>query len=54
MTLESIQGSWITGMAIGAQWVEDEFAEDYKLFSYLVVELFIFTLIFEFSKPVTS
>jgi hypothetical protein len=54
MKLEQIGFSWITGMTVGAQWASEEFAEDYTLYSYLILDLFIVSVVFEFSKDVTK
>jgi hypothetical protein len=54
MTFESITVTPITGMSLGVQYVSEEFADNYNLYSYLLIDLFIFSFVFEFSKPVTS
>jgi hypothetical protein len=52
MIFEGVGFSLITGVALGAQYVEDELADKYKLYSYVVIELLIFNIVLEFSKPV--
>jgi hypothetical protein len=54
MSLVTISYSWITGMTLGAQWHSNPVAEDYYYYSYLILDLFILSLVFEFEKPVTD
>jgi hypothetical protein len=54
MALESIGLKLITGVSLGAQYLEEEVAEDYYYTSFFIIDLLIISIVFEFSKPVTK